>query len=150
MCEVGELNDNSYICSQTQCRKKSSTILMKNRFHLDSNFSWFCSFIAAWVLMVSSLGEASSELHVQMAKSLALSVTFLLIVLVAWVCRQVNHGDYPIIGIKKLLIVLGTSYILPLFSLLFWLDRYWIYAFALQLLLIVSLWVGEVSKSQKS
>lgn len=103
---------------------------MKNRFRLDSNFSWFCSFIAAWVLMVSSLGEASNELHVQMAKSLALSVTFLLIVLVAWVCRKVNHGDYPIIGVKKLLTVLGASYILPLFSLLFWLDRYWIYAFA--------------------
>lgn len=100
--------------------------------------------------MVSSLGEASNELHVQMAKSLALSVTFLLIVLVAWVCRKVNHGDYPIIGVKKLLKVLGASYILPLFSLLFWLDRYWIYAFAFQLLLIVSLWVGEVSKSQKS
>ena len=100
--------------------------------------------------MVSSLGEASSELHAQMAKSLGLSVTFLLIVLVAWVCRQINRGDYPIIGIKKLLIVLGTSYILPLFSLLFWLDRYWIYAFALQLLLIVSLWVGEVSKLQKN
>ena len=123
---------------------------MKNRFHLDSNISWFCSFIAAWVLMVSSLGEASSELHTLMAKSLALSVTFLLIVLVAWVCRKVNHGDYPIIGVKKLLIVLGTSYILPLLSLLFWLDRYWIYAFALQLLLIVSLWVGEVSKLQKN
>ena len=118
---------------------------MKNRFHLDSSFSWFCSFIAAWVLMVSSLGEASSELHTLMAKSLALSVTFLLIVLVAWVCRKVNHGDYPIIGVKKLLIVLGT-----LLSLLFWLDRYWIYAFALQLLLIVSLWVGEVSKLQKN
>ena len=100
--------------------------------------------------MVSSLGEASSELHMQMAKSLALSVTFLLIVLVAWVCRKVNHGDYPIIGVKKLLTVLGASYILSLPSLLFWLDRYWIYAFALQLLLIVSLWVGEVSKSQKS
>ena len=123
---------------------------MKNRFHLDSSFSWFCSFIAAWVLMVSSLGEASSELHTLMAKSLALSVTFLLIVLVAWVCRKVNHRDYPIIGVKKLLIVLGTSYILPLLSLLFWLDRYWIYAFALQLLLIVSLWVGEVSKLQKN
>ena len=123
---------------------------MKNRFRLDSNFSWFCSFIAAWVLMVSSLGEASNEFHVQMAKSLALSVTFLLIVLVAWVCRKVNHGDYPIIGVKKLLIVLGTSYILPLLSLLFWLDRYWIYAFALQLLLIFSLWVGEVSKLQKN
>lgn len=123
---------------------------MKNRFHLDSNVSWFCSFIAAWVLMVSSLEEASSELHAQMAKSLGLSVTFLLIVLVAWVCRKVNHGDYPIIGVKKLLIVLGTSYILPLFSLLFWLDRYWIYAFAFQLLLIVSLWIGEVSKPQKS
>ena len=123
---------------------------MKNRFHLDSNFSWFCSFIAAWVLMVSSLGEASNELHVQMAKSLALSVTFLLIVLVAWVCRKVNHGDYPIIGVKKLLKVLGASYILPLFSFLFWLDRYWIYAFAFQLLLIVSLWVGEVSKSQRA
>ena len=123
---------------------------MKNRFHLDSNISWFCSFVAAWVLMVSSLEEASSELHAQMAKSLGLSVTFLLIVLVAWVCRKVNHGDYPIIGVKKLLIVLGASYILSLFSLLFWLDRYWIYAFAFQLLLIVSLWVGEVSKSQKS
>lgn len=123
---------------------------MKNRFRLDSNFSWFCSFIAAWVLMIFSLEEASSELHAQMAKSLGLSVTFLLIVLVAWVCRKVNHGDYPIIGVKKLLIVLGASYILPLFSLLFWLDRYWIYAFAFQLLLIVSLWIGEVSKSQKS
>ncbi len=123
---------------------------MKNRFRLDSNFSWFCSFIAAWVLMVSSLGEASNELHVQMAKSLALSVTFLLIVLVTWACRKVNHGDYPIIGVKKLFIVLGASYILPLFSLLFWLDRYWIYAFAFQLLLIVSLWVGEVSKLQKN
>ena len=123
---------------------------MKNRFRLDSNFSWFCSFIAAWVLMVSSLGEASNELHVQMAKSLALSFTFLLIVLVAWVCRKVNHGDYPIIGVKKLLIVLGASYILSLFSFSFWLDRYWIYTFAFQLLLIVSLWVGEVSKSQKS
>lgn len=123
---------------------------MKNRFRLDSNFSWFCSFIAAWVLMVSSLGEASNELHAQMAKSLVLSVTFLLIVLVAWVCRKVNHGDYPIIGVKKLLIVLGASYILSLFSFLFWLDRYWIYTFAFQLLLIVSLWVGEVSKSQKS
>ena len=123
---------------------------MKNRFRLDRNFSWFCSFIAAWVLMVSSLGEASNELHAQMAKSLVLSVTFLLIVLVAWVCRKVNHGDYPIIGVKKLLIVLGASYILSLFSFLFWLDRYWIYAFAFQLLLIVSLWVGEVSKSQKS
>ena len=123
---------------------------MKNRFRLDSNFSWFCAFIAAWVLMIFSLEEASSELHAQMAKSLGLSVTFLLIVLVAWVCRKVNHGDYPIIGVKKLLIVLGTSYILPLFSLLFWLDRYWIYAFAFQLLLIVSLWIGEVSKSQKS
>ena len=123
---------------------------MKNRFRLDSNFSWFCSFIAAWVLMVSSLGEASNELHAQMAKSLGLSVTFLLIVLVAWVCRKVNHGDYPIIGVKKLFIVLGTSYILSLFSFLFWLDRYWIYTFAFQLLLIVSLWVGEVSKSQKS
>ena len=123
---------------------------MKNRFRLDSNFSWFCSFIAAWVLMIFSLEEASSELHAQMTKSLGLSVTFLLIVLVAWVCRKVNHGDYPIIGVKKLLIVLGASYILPLFSLLFWLDRYWIYSFAFQLLLIVSLWIGEVSKSQKS
>ena len=123
---------------------------MKNRLHLDSNISWFCSFVAAWVLMVSSLEEASSELHAQMAKSLGLSVTFLLIVLVAWVCRKVNHGDYPIIGVKKLLIVLGASYILSLFSLLFWLDRYWIYAFAFQLLLIVSLWVGEVSKLQKN
>ena len=131
-------------------KEEKYTSPMKNRFRLDSNFSWFCSFIAAWVLMIFSLGEASSELHAQMAKSLGLSVTFLLIVLVAWVCRKVNHGDYPIIGVKKLLIVLGASYILSLPSLLFWLDRYWIYAFAFQLLLIVSLWVGEVSKSQKS
>ena len=74
-------------------KEEKYTSPMKNRFRLDSNFSWFCSFIAAWVLMIFSLGEASSELHAQMAKSLALSVTFLLIVLVAWVCRKVNHGD---------------------------------------------------------
>lgn len=125
---------------------------MGNRsLRLDRHFSWFATFIASWVLLIPSLRDASSEPDGQMAYTVAVSLVFLLVVLIAWICRKVSHKEYPIIGIKSVLIVLGGSYIVSLISFLFSPEDYWIYTFVLQLLLIVSLWVRDTrSASQEN